>query len=44
MATYDNGQKSGNGFLGDTVLSEVDYSNQIASVKNWKHDALVIAE
>jgi antitoxin component YwqK of YwqJK toxin-antitoxin module len=46
MATYDNGQKSGKWFFwSDTVLSEVDYSNnQIASVKNWKHDALVIAE
>jgi hypothetical protein len=27
MATYDNGQKSENGFWNDTVLSEVDYSN-----------------
>jgi hypothetical protein len=36
MATYDNGQKSGKWFFwNDTVLSEVDYSNnQIASVKN----------
>jgi hypothetical protein len=24
---YDNGQNPENGFLGDTVLSEVDYSN-----------------
>jgi hypothetical protein len=31
---YDNGQKSGKWFWNDTVLSEVDYSNnQIASVK-----------
>jgi hypothetical protein len=44
MATYD-GQKSGKWFWNDTVLSEVDYSNnQIASVKNWSFDALVIAE
>jgi hypothetical protein len=31
-------------FLNDTVLSEVDYSNNQISVKNWKHDALVIAQ
>jgi hypothetical protein len=46
MAIYDKGQKTGKWFFwNNTVLSEVDYSNnQIAAVKSWKHDALVIAE
>lgn len=46
IATYDKGQKTGKWFFwNDSVLSEVDYSNnQIASVKNWKHDPLVSAE
>jgi hypothetical protein len=43
MATYDNGQKSENGFLNDTVLSEVDYSNNLFLLK-LANDALVIAE
>jgi hypothetical protein len=30
-------------FWNDTVLSEVDYSNN-QMLQNWKHDALVIAE
>ncbi|CAM2829840.1 toxin-antitoxin system YwqK family antitoxin [Flavobacterium frigoris] len=46
IAVYDKGQKTGKWFFwNNAVLSEVDYSkNQIASVKNWKHDPLVSAE
>ncbi|MGO4819863.1 MULTISPECIES: toxin-antitoxin system YwqK family antitoxin [unclassified Flavobacterium] len=46
VAQYDKGQKTGKWFFwNDAVLNEVDYSNnQIASVKNWKKDALVNVE
>ncbi|MEZ7499639.1 membrane-binding protein [Flavobacterium sp. Arc3] len=46
VAVYDKGEKTGKWFFwNNAVLSEVDYSkNQIASVKNWKHDPLVSAE
>ena len=46
IAVYDKGQKTGKWFFwNNATLSEVDYSNnKIASVKSWKHDALVIAE
>jgi hypothetical protein len=46
IALYDKGEKTGKWFFwNNAVLSEVDYSkNQIASVKNWKHDPLVSAE
>lgn len=46
IAVYDKGEKTGKWFFwNNSVLSEVDYSkNQIATVKSWKNDALVIAE
>jgi antitoxin component YwqK of YwqJK toxin-antitoxin module len=46
VAVYAKGEKTGTWlFWNDTVLSEVNYSNnQIASVKNWKKDALVNVE
>lgn len=46
MAVYDQGQKTGKWFFwNDSVLSEVDYSNnKVASVKNWKYDALAAVE
>jgi antitoxin component YwqK of YwqJK toxin-antitoxin module len=46
VAIYDNGQKTGKWlFWNDTTLNEVNYANnQIASVKNWKKDALVNVE
>jgi antitoxin component YwqK of YwqJK toxin-antitoxin module len=46
IAQYDKGEKTGKWFFwNDAVLNEVDYSNnQIASVKNWKKDALVNVE
>jgi antitoxin component YwqK of YwqJK toxin-antitoxin module len=46
VAMYDKGQKTGKWlFWNDAALKEVNYSNnQIASVKNWKKDALVNIE
>lgn len=49
IAEYKNGKKVGKWFFwtdssdrGFATLSEVDYSdNRVASVKNWKKDALV---
>jgi hypothetical protein len=43
VAEYNKGQKVGKWFFwNDSVLSEVDYSdNRVASVKNWKQDAIV---
>ena len=42
IAEYKDGQKTGKWFFwSDKSLSEVDYSNsRIASVKNWKQDAV----
>jgi antitoxin component YwqK of YwqJK toxin-antitoxin module len=41
--TYNKGEKVGKWFFwSNSALSEVDYSdNRIASVKNWKKDAVV---
>ncbi|AOZ98875.1 MULTISPECIES: toxin-antitoxin system YwqK family antitoxin [Flavobacterium] len=46
IAEYNNGEKVGKWFFWkDSTLSEVDYSNnQIASVKNWKKEAIVNAD
>ncbi|MFT5253832.1 MAG: antitoxin component YwqK of YwqJK toxin-antitoxin module [Flavobacteriales bacterium] len=43
IGEYNKGQKVGKWFFwNNSVLSEVDYSaNRIASVKNWKKDAVV---
>lgn len=43
MAEYSNGIKTGKWvFINENMLSEVDYANnKIASVKNWKQEALV---
>ena len=43
IGEYSNGQKIGKWlFWNDKTLSEVDYSeSRIASVKNWKQDAIV---
>ena len=43
MGEYVNGQKTGKWlFWNDKTLSEVDYADsRIASVKNWKQEALV---
>ena len=43
VAEYNGGEKVGKWFFwADSVLSEVDYSNnKVASVKNWKKDAIV---
>jgi antitoxin component YwqK of YwqJK toxin-antitoxin module len=43
IGEYSNGQKTGKWFFwNNETLSEVDYSqSRIASVKNWKQDALV---
>jgi len=43
IGLYDNGKKIGKWFFwNDKNLNEVDYSNsRIASVKNWKQDAIV---
>tara|TARA_R110002126_G_scaffold222889_3_gene367962 strand:- start:1853 stop:2200 length:348 start_codon:yes stop_codon:yes gene_type:complete len=43
IGSYNKGQKVGKWFFwNNSVLSEVDYSdNRIASVKNWKKDAIV---
>jgi antitoxin component YwqK of YwqJK toxin-antitoxin module len=43
IGSYSKGQKVGKWFFwSNSVLSEVDYSNnRIASVKNWKKDAVV---
>ncbi len=42
VAEYSNGAKTGKWvFWNDTMLSEVNYlDSRIASVKNWKEDAL----
>jgi antitoxin component YwqK of YwqJK toxin-antitoxin module len=42
VAEYNKGQKVGKWFFwNNSVLSEVDYSdNRVASVKNWKEDAI----
>jgi antitoxin component YwqK of YwqJK toxin-antitoxin module len=46
LAVYNQGQKTGKWFFwNQAVLSEVDYSNnQVASIKNWKQDALANVE
>jgi len=43
IAEYSNGLKTGKWiFINDAMLSEVDYNNsKIASIKNWKQEALV---
>lgn len=43
IGEYDNGMKTGKWFFwNNETLSEVDYTHsRIASVKNWKQDALV---
>lgn len=43
IGSYNKGQKVGKWFFwNNSVLSEVDYTdNRIASVKNWKKDAIV---
>lgn len=43
IAEYKKGEKVGKWFFwNESTLSEVDYSNnQIASVKNWKKEAIV---
>lgn len=43
VAEYKKGEKVGKWFFwSDSTLSEVDYSNnQVATVKNWKKDAIV---
>ena len=43
MAEYARGEKTGKWiFLGETMLSEVDYRNsRIMNIKNWKQEALV---
>lgn len=44
MGEYANGEKTGKWvFWNDATLSEVEYSDsRVASVKNWKQEALVI--
>ncbi|MGA9637235.1 toxin-antitoxin system YwqK family antitoxin [Flavobacterium sp.] len=46
VANYDKGQKVGKWFFWNkSALNEVDYSNnRIASVTNWKRDAIVSEE
>lgn len=43
MAEYTNGMKTGKWvFINDKMLSEVDYADsRIASIKNWKQEAIV---